>query len=534
MEMWQSLSVDWALEYMRLRDAWRQSPVLYAKQRLGFNPTWQQAHLLNAIARPGARVSVRSGHSTGKSAAMSAAIWWKLECFDFSKIVCTAPSSVQLRDVLWSEISKWHRNSAVEAQRAGMPSEYWLTSLFEATQDKIVARGAPREWFAVARTSRPETPDALQGFHASDIRVSDDGYSIVENFDDDGSRGQILFVVDEAAGVLDKVFEVAEGALASPNSSLLMCGNPTRGTGYFANSHKHNRGDYETLHFRSSDSPLVDPGYRDGLVRKFGEDSNVVRVRADGEFPRADDDTLIPLDLVEAAIMRERNPEDGQRRLGIDVARFGDDRTVFVLRAGPNVEHVRIEGKRDTMEVVGIAVKLIKQWRVQTVCIDTIGIGSGVYDRLTEIKKRKEVDNNGDPLVPPFVQLVAVNVAERAPIRAVQVLDTEQQPYRLRDYLWLEMARWLRDDEPSFAGLRSEVAQDLAGELTSVRFSIDSTGRTVIEAKDAMKKRGLRSCDLADALGATFFTTGVMGPGAAIYEIMRRKYEEQQLSPLRS
>src|SRR5271165_776209 len=210
----------------------------------------------------------------------------------------------------------------------------------------------------------------------------------------------------------------AEGALASPNSSLLMCGNPTRGTGYFANSHKHNRGDYETLHFRSSDSPLVDPGYRDGLVRKFGEDSNVVRVRADGEFPRADDDTLIPLDLVEAAIMRERNPEDGQRRLGIDVARFGDDRTVFVLRAGPNVEHVRIEGKRDTMEVVGIAVKLIKQWRAQTVCIDTIGIGSGVYDRLTEIKKRKEVDNNGDPLVPPFVQLVAVNVAERAPIRA--------------------------------------------------------------------------------------------------------------------
>ena len=58
-------------------------------------------------------------------------------------------------------------------------------------------------------------------------------------------------MVDEAAGVLDKVFEVAEGALASPNSSLLMCGNPTRGTGYFANSHKHNRGDYTTLHFRS-------------------------------------------------------------------------------------------------------------------------------------------------------------------------------------------------------------------------------------------------------------------------------------------
>ena len=87
---------------------------------------------------------------------------------------------------------------------------------------------------------------------------------------------------------------MAEGALASPNSSLLMGGNPTRGTGYFANSHKHNRGDYTTLHFRSSDSPLVAKDYRDGLVRKFGEGWNVVRVRADGEFPRADDDTLDP------------------------------------------------------------------------------------------------------------------------------------------------------------------------------------------------------------------------------------------------
>jgi hypothetical protein len=195
------------------------------------------------------------------------------------------------------------------------------------------------------------------------------------------------------------VFEVAEGALASPNSSLLMGGNPTRGTGYFANSHKHNRGDYTCLHFKSSDSPLVATGYREGLVRKFGEGSNVVRVRADGDFPKADDDTLIALDLVEAAIQRERNPEGGQRRLGIDVARYGDDRTVFLLRAGPNVEKVRIEGKRDTMEVVGIAVQLIKQWKAQMVCVDTIGIGAGVYDRLVEL--RKELDGSGNPRLHP-------------------------------------------------------------------------------------------------------------------------------------
>ena len=416
----------------------------------------------------------------------------------------------------------------------------WRFSLFnndsvtwiipQVTQDKIFARGAPKEWFAVARTSRPETPDALQGFHASDIRVSDDGRSIIETLNDT-TRGQIMFVIDEAAGVSDRVFEVAEGALASPNSSLLMGGNPTRGTGYFAASHKQNRADYTTLHFRSGESPLVGKDYRDGLVRKFGEGSNVVRVRADGDFPKADDDTLIPLDLVEAAIQRERHADSAQRRLGIDVARYGDDRTVFILRAGPNVEKVRIEAKLSVLKVVGIAVQLIKCWKVQMVCIDTIGVGAGVFDRLVELKK--ELDDYGLPKIAPPVQLVSVNVAEKAPEHSVHQLGVEAQPYRLRDYLWLEMARWLREEEPSFAGLDSEVAQDLAGELASVRFAIDSSGRTVIEPKDAMKKRGLHSCDLADALGATFYTIGVIGKGAAIFEIMRERYQALTPSPLR-
>ena len=516
--------INWHAEYAQLRGLWREHPVLYAKQRLGLNPTHQQRDLLRAIAEPGARVTVRSGHSTGKSTAMAAAIWWKLECFDFAKIPCTAPSAGQLRDILWAELAKWFRESIVTSKAAGMPPDFWLSNLFEVTQDKVFAKGAPKEWFAVARTSRPETPDALQGFHASNIRISDDGLSIVENHNS-GTRGQIMFVIDEAAGVADIVFEVAEGALASPNSSLLMGGNPTRGTGYFAASHKHNRADYTCLHFKSSDSPLVADGYRDGLVRKFGEGSNVVRVRADGEFPRADDDTLIPLDLVEAAISRERDPGIGQqRRLGIDVARYGDDRTVFTLRAGPNVEKVKIAAKLSLMETAGIAVQLIKQWKANAVFVDVVGMGSGLFDRLVEM--RRELDDAGQPKIHTNVQLVEVNVATKAPDRAVQVLETESQPYKLRDYLWLEVSKWLREEEPSFAGLDQDIAQDLAGELCSVRFEIDSSGRTVIESKDKMKKRGLRSCDLADSLAATFYPSGIMGKGAAIFEIMRREAEE--------
>ena len=83
---------------------------------------------------------------------------------------------------------------------------------------------------------------------------------------------------------------------------------------------------------------------------------------------------------MEAAISRERhyNKDAGHRRLGIDVARYGDDRTVFTLRDGPNVEKVRVEAKLSTMEVAGIAVRLIKQWAAHAVYIDVIGMGAGV------------------------------------------------------------------------------------------------------------------------------------------------------------
>lgn len=517
----QKLPGHWRESYRELRAAWRHSPILYAKQRLGLNPTWQQADLLNAIREPGAKVTARSGHGTGKSAGMAVAIWWKLECFDFSKVPCTAPSAVQLRDILWAEIAKWYRHSFEVSHKFGFPQELYLSNMFEITQDKIACRGAPKEWFAVARTARPEQPDALQGFHASDITVTEDGREVIaEEIDADGyQKGQIMFVIEEAGGVHDKIFEVAEGALSSPNASLLMGGNPTRGTGYFAKSHKANRGDYIALQFKSMDSPLVSAGYREGLIRKFGEGSNVVRVRADGEFPRADDDTLIPLEDAEAAILRPKQPSSGDRKLGIDVARYGDDRTVFVLRDGSNVEQIRIEAKIDTMTCAGLAAYFIRTWKADSVHIDISGgLGAGPYDRLVELRKQGKISQD--------VILIGVNVATKAPDRSA--LDTDHQPYRLRDYIWLEMKSWVSNENPSFAGCARDNAEDLAGELASVRYFIDSSGRLVVESKDQMKKRHIRSCDIADALGTTFFSSGVIGPGAAIYELVRRQAEEER------
>jgi hypothetical protein len=497
--------------YLELRTYWRDDPVLYAIQRLGLTPTHQQRRILDAMAPAGAKVSVRSGHNIGKSAAAAAIIWWQLETHDLARIPCTAPTSAQLRQVLWGELGKWRRAADLHSQQRGDPKRLWLSTLFTLTQDRIYDRGAPLEWFAVARTARKEAPEALQGFHATAITVAAAGTHLETQ-----ETSPLLFVIDEASGVPDAIFEVAEGALASPGARLLMLGNPTRNTGYFAASHRSHRAQYTALHFRSQDSPLCAADYRTTLVAKFGEGSNVVRVRADGEFPDADDDTLIPLAHCEAALTRSRcEAVSGPRRLGVDVARMGTNRTALVLRQGPLVEHARIYSRQDTMVTVGCVLQALVEWEADEVYIDTIGMGAGVYDRLAELTPhtpgladavRTCMLRRGWSRLP----LVAVNVALPAPPRT----KGEPQGRTLRDHLWLELAAWLRDEQPVFACDR-RLAEDLAGELATPTSHLDSSGRIVVESKEAIAARltqasrgtaGERSPspDLADAVGTTF------------------------------
>lgn len=478
-------------DYAMLRRIWRRDPLSYCKFRLGMNPTFQQAEMIEAVAEPGAKVTVRSGHGVGKSGGVGGIVFWMLECFDKPRIPITAGTSSQLRDVLFAELSKWRTISDELSKVRGLPPELFLGNIFRINQDRVYAKSQPNECFAVGRTARPESPDALQGFHASNLRISDDGYSVEE----DGDGGELLFIVEEASGVDDKIFEVAEGALSSPKSRLLMVGNPTLSTGYFARSHKEDRSHYTALHFRSGDSPLVDKDYRAKLVRKFGEGSNVVRVRADGEFPLQDNDVLISLELTEASINRAPyNDYHLPKILGVDVARFGDDRTTFVLRQGRNVLEVAMKEKQDTMATAGDVIRFIREWGAQIVNIDVCGLGAGVVDRVNEVVKQLEMKG---------VFICGVNVAEKADERTV--FDcVDAPPFRLRDSLWLSAAVWFRDEEPSLSNAPRDYIEDLVGELSSVKYKIDSSGRLVVESKDEQKKRGLRSSDFADGLNLTF------------------------------
>ena len=168
-------------------EAWRGDAALFVSDQFGIEPTEQQKLLLRAASKPGAHVAVKSGHGTGKSTAMAWLILWALCCWEDVKIPCTAPTAHQLEDILWPEVEKWRPRML----------EPWRSSV-TVTKDTVKMTGLPG--FAVARTGRKENPEALQGFHAENL----------------------LFLVDEASGIPDQVFEVARGALSTPDARVIM------------------------------------------------------------------------------------------------------------------------------------------------------------------------------------------------------------------------------------------------------------------------------------------------------------------------
>ena len=178
--------------------ALRADPTLFVEEVLGATPQKWQAKALDAIAKHD-RVAIKSGHGVGKTAFESWVVLWWLMTHYPCKVAVTANSAHQLSDVLWTEIDRWARN---------MPPAF--KELLEFKADKIALKGAP-DSFAVARTSRRENPESLAGFHSP----------------------HMLFVVEEASGVPNVIFETASGALSTPGAKIIMCGNPTRSDGYF-------------------------------------------------------------------------------------------------------------------------------------------------------------------------------------------------------------------------------------------------------------------------------------------------------------
>lgn len=428
-------------------------PIEYVKEVVGATPDEHQGPILESCATK-QLTSVRSGHGIGKSAVESWTIKWFMYSRPFPKVPCTAPTQHQLHDILWAELNKWNRQSAD-------------CNLFEWTDERFYHKAHREEWFAVPRTATK--PDALQGFHAD----------------------HVFYVIDEASGVADKIFEPVLGALSTDGAGLLACGNPTQLAGWFFDSHNKNRGMYSVFHIDGRQSARVSKQFVQMIIEMYGEDSDVFRVRVAGEFPKAMPDSFVPLDWVERnseKVLLVVSPKVID--LGVDVARFGGDESVIspvfdkTYQQKPEIFH-----HNDTMQLTGRTVQMIERYNEKFNCrptnvkIDCDGLGVGVYDRLKEIVKQRRWKH------------VKVYEGHFGGKGGRLKADDPVNFANSTGLMWGALRERLRNNSFVLWYDDTQISQ-----ISNRKYRVNSDGEIELERKEDMKKRGLKSPDRADAL----------------------------------
>lgn len=445
---------------------YKKNPVVFAKEVLLFEPDkWQKEALIDLAANP--KVAIKSGQGVGKTGLEAVALLWFLCCHPYPRIVATAPTKQQLHDVLWSEVSKWMSKSPL------------LTAILKWTKTYIYMVGNEKRWFAVARTATK--PENMQGFHEDNM----------------------LFIVDEASGVADPIMEAILGTLSGKNNKLLMCGNPTRTSGTFYDAFNSDRALYKCHTVSSADSPRTNKENIDSLIRKYGEQSNVVLVRVYGEFPNQEDDVFIALSLVEACGSKLFElPEDTLLPniiFGVDVARFGDDETVIYRNARGKLKIVAKRRGQDLMATTGDIVvayrKALKEFpdykgRIY-VNIDDTGLGGGVTDRLREVKREEKLNR---------LFVVPINAAEKIETDTKAGKEAAAHYNNLTTHMWAVLRELLKDKQ-----IEIEDDSETFAQLASRKYFMTSNGKIQLESKDEMKKRGLDSPDRADAAALSVY-----------------------------
>lgn len=437
--------------------AGEEGPERFVREQLSAEPDPWQIKVLRAFGRGERLIAVRSCHGPGKTAVAAWLVCIMLATRLPQKTVATAPSSSQLEGALLPEVKMWWGR---------LPPE--IRDLFDVKAKGIYEKMTPHgsESYFEARTSRAESPEALQGVHSD----------------------HVLLIADEASGVPEVVFNAAAGSMSSEHATTLLIGNPVRGSGFFYEAFHSLKDMWVTIQVAHYDSPRVTEEFVEQIRRHHGEDSNEFRVRCLGEFPKADDDTLIPRAWLEEAAERDVEDLPGARRVwGVDVARFGSDKNVVAVRTPRTAKILDHWGQADTMASVARVKRLFDEAlpgeKPDVILVDEIGMGAGVLDRLRQL---------GLPAR-------GVNVAEAA--------SMGEKFNRARSELWWRCREWFQGK-----GVRLEPGRDdredpqriLANELAAIRYSYTPSGKVAVEGKDELRKRIHKSPDYADALVLTF------------------------------
>jgi len=449
----------------KLRKASKISPPFFNEWILG-GTFWSKQEEIILSVRDNRYTTVRACHDVGKTYIAARTALWFLYSHPQSIVVSTAPTMRQVENLLWREL-----RSAHEASNQPLGGEALKTRLDIAP-----------DWYAIGASSGD--PDKLQGFHAA--------------------SGDILIIIDEAAGVAEPAFEAIEGMMTSEKARMLMIGNPTSDSGSFRES--HHSWDYSNkIHISVFDTPnfvnngirtledlkevnldnveivspwLVSPRWAFEKIDSWGIDSPMFQARVLGNFPSESVNTIIPLNYIELAYEKEHRAKleeaGGPLRLGVDPARFGNDETVITPRYGGFIPEQAITFKESTTATAGRILQYSSP-RPVFIGIDVDGLGGGVYDTLSDanIDGIAEIHNNAKAL-PDSTGLTFANLASQL---------------------------WWRAREMFIAGELAIPKDDkLIMQLSTRKYKFTGRGLT-IESKDDWKARYKgKSPDRADSL----------------------------------
>lgn len=433
--------------------AWREDPVRFVREVFQVEPDAWQADVLRAFPTHN-RLAMKASKGPGKSTVEAWCAWNFLMTRPHPKIVAVSITGDNLRDGLWSEMSKWQQKSPL------------LLAAFEWNAERITARENPETWFMAARTwakgaDASQQANTLAGIHAD----------------------YVLFILDECGGIPDSVMSAAEGGLSTGiECKLLIGGNPTHLEGPLYRALTKERALWHVTEVSGDPddpkrSPRIGIEWARDQIAKYGRDHPYVLVNVLGQFPPSQSNSLISLAVVLDAQKRQITDAEYKSEpkvIGVDVARSDNgDRSVIQVRQGRVAFRPQVLRTRDLMVLVDNIAKQVKDTNADALFVDSTGVGAGVADRLNQLG----------------FHCVGVNFSEAA--------ANPMAHLNKRVEMWDNMRAWL----PTACAYDSP---ELAAELTAPTYWYDGQNKLRLESKEDIVGRGLPSPDLGDALALTF------------------------------
>lgn len=428
-------------------DPFLTDPVGWVENQGGF--LWSMQRKVAESVAANRYTCVPSAHDTGKSFSAAQFVAWWLDVHPAGEAfaVTTAPTTAQVEAILWREISRAQK-------RASLPGRITLDAKWYMPVD------GGDELVAYGRKPADYDQAAFQGIHAR----------------------YVLIVIDEACGVPKNLFDAVDSLATNTNARVLAIGNPDDPATHFADIAAPGSG-WNTIHISVFDTPnftgervpdylpelLVGQEWVEERKRRWGETSPLYVSKVLGQFPDVSDDTLISPKLIREAQQREL-PGMARGQFGADIADQGADETTLYRNRGGVIRFVYRAHKDTPMATAGKIKRHLDETPGVPVQVDSIGVGSGVLDRLVE---------------------------QALPAHPFNAANSAYDPIHYKNRraeAWWGMRTLF---EEGLIDLDPD-DDELAAQLGSIKYKVDSAGRIQIESKEEMKKRGLPSPDRAD------------------------------------